>query len=162
MLWRITIGCLDERTRAFWEPHAPPIDMRLEALRWLHGCGWQTSVSCEPLLEPWNARELVAAVAGYVVETIWIGKARELDHRTAWCRTRMGDALTKAIENVEWWQDRESVVGIAQRLRCRLPIETWTKIRFKDSYAEELRKADWRIEAGRVRSDPTETGGQQP
>ena len=162
VLWRITIGCLDERTRQFWEPHAPTIDMRLEALRWLYREAWQTSVSCEPLLEPWNALGLVAAVAWHVTETIWVGKARELKARTAWCRTAMGEPLAEAIANLEGWQTPGAVLDVAETLRGRLPMETWAKIRFKDSYAEELRKADWRIEAGRVRSDPTETGGQQP
>ena len=157
VLWRITIGCLDERTRQFWEPHAPPIDMRLEALRWLHGCGWQTSVSCEPLLEPWDALELVAAVAGHVTETIWIGKARELDGRTAWCRKRMGEALAMAIEHLQDWQTPSAVLSIAEGLRGRLAAETWAKVRFKDSYAEDLRDCGWQIEAGVVLKVPGET-----
>ena len=155
--FRFSITCLTAGARKFWEPGAPALGERIEALKIVHTAGFRTSVSCEPLLEPWNARQLVAAVAGYVVETIWIGKARELDGRTAWCRKRMGEALAMAIEHLQDWQTPSAVLSIAEGLRGRLAAETWAKVRFKDSYAEDLRDCGWQIEAGVVLKVPGET-----
>jgi len=148
--WRLTIGCLDDRCRKFWEPHAPDIDMRLETLRWLYKAGWQTSVSCEPLLKPRRAVDLVMAIQPHVTETIWIGAARELRARTAWCRKALGERLEMAICNLELWQQPESIRNVAGALRIGLTPEAWAKIRFKDSYAEVLRGFGWQIENGQV------------
>ncbi len=150
VLWRLTIGCLDDRCRAFWEPNAPAIDMRLETLRWLARTGWQTSVSAEPLLEPRRAAELVATVAPHVTETIWIGAARELRARTAWCRNALTGDPDHAIANLEAWQTPPAIVRVAESVRSQVTAETWTKIRWKDSYAEALRRHGRNIENGRL------------
>lgn len=149
VLWRITIGCLDERLRAFWERHAPEIDMRLETLRWLHARGWQTSVSMEPLLEPWNAAAIVQRAMPFVTETIWIGKARELARRTAWCSQAMGEPLAEAIRGLEQWQMPDAVRQVAGDVLASLSEADRAKLRWKDSYAEDLRAGGWRIENGR-------------
>jgi len=180
VIWRLTIGCLDDRCRQFWEPGAPDIDMRLETLRWLFHNGWQTSVSCEPLLEPRRAAELVATVASFVTETIWIGSARELRARTAWCRSQTNPAYTpagmrvleNAIANIEVWQTPSAILRVAESIRKVLldwppgPGEAWRsvwqKLRWKDSYAHVLRQHGWKIEHGRlVASSQEPVAGQE-
>ena len=143
ILWRLTIGCLDDRTRMFWEPNAPPIDERLSALAHLHDRGWATSVSCEPLLEPWNARKLVGLLLPHVSETIWIGMARDLRARTAWCKGRA--FLAEAIETLEAWQTpRSAFYEVYEKL-----VEG-EAIRWKDSYAEALAGFGVTIEDGKA------------
>ena len=153
VLWRLTIGCLDERCRRFWEPGAPPIDMRLETLRRLVAGGWETSVSAEPLLQPTAARRLVEAVAPYVTETIWIGAARRLRERTAWVYESTLDsgyqwALMLAVRNLEAMQTPERIRGVYDEM-AGLPAVTRAKLRFKDSYAEALRQTGVRVEGGK-------------
>jgi adenosyl cobinamide kinase/adenosyl cobinamide phosphate guanylyltransferase len=150
VLWRVTIGCLEDRCRQFWEPHAPTIDMRLEVLRWLRKEGWQTSVSCEPLLEPRRAVALVTTVAPFVSETIWIGTCRELRARTAWCRQARAAYLETAIRNLEEWQTPAKILTVADDLCLGLPPAAWEKVRFKDSYSSVLIEAGRNIEDGKA------------
>lgn len=76
VLFRFTIGAMDSRILAWWEPGAPTFEERLMALEYAHAAGWATSVSMEPLLEVQEDRviALVEAVAPFVTESIWIGK----------------------------------------------------------------------------------------
>jgi len=146
--WRLTIGALDDRARAFWEPHAPPVEMRLEVLRWLYRTAWRTSVSAEPLLEPRRAVALVTTVAPHVTETVWIGTARDLARRTAWTKNApafryTAGRLAKAIANLEAWQTDGGILAIAQQLRDELGPDVWPKVRFKDSYTDILARYGW-------------------
>lgn len=89
ILWRFTIGAARNDILAFWEPNAPTYEDRIHSLMWAHYDGWQTSVSMEPLLEwEWYAvQRQVEAMAPYVTDAIWIGKA---NHLRARCRVNLG------------------------------------------------------------------------
>ena len=156
--WRLSIGCLNETFRAWWEPGAPSIEMRIEVLRGLARDGWQTSVSCEPLLEPWKAVELVDAVCSHVTETIWIGACRELKARTAWCRAAFDAERFRLIrataEHLTRWQTPGVIRTVARKLWRELDEDVKERLRLKDSYAGPLREGGWRIDGGRVIQSP--------
>lgn len=145
---RCSITCLHERERRFWEPGAPDIAERMDALRWLYNAGMQTSVSIEPCLQPEFVTVLVAAVQPYVTRTIWIGHANKLRHRTAWiasarasmmalagldsCPLPTAAELDEAIAEIEDQQDHATTMDVYLRLRDN------PKIRWKDSYQEAI------------------------
>ena len=72
MLFRFTIGSADSNILKFWEPNAPDFDERLEALQYAYNAGYQTSVSCEPMLDD-KIDQVVGQALPYVTETIWLG-----------------------------------------------------------------------------------------
>jgi DNA repair photolyase len=83
ILFRFTIGSMNEETLAFWEPGAPSFAERFSALKHAHKEGFTTSVSMEPLLElhedavVWTVDNL----AEHVDDAVWIGKANRLVER---------------------------------------------------------------------------------
>ena len=130
--FRFTIGMLDDAIRWFWEPDAPAVGERLKALRLAHGYGFRTSVSCEPLLEPERAAELVATVEANVTDTVWIGAANHLRRRTAWVQNAAALGLEREIRRLEAWQRPEIMQRVWEALRDH------PKVRWKDSYREAL------------------------
>ena len=146
---RISIGALDERLRAFWEPGAPPFAERVAILKQFHAAGVPTSVSCEPLLDPPAARQLVEWVQPYVSGTIWIGMANKLRFRTAWMfdpDLMTGESLLqdlrREIERLEAWQTPEKVRQVYESVKDN------PKIRWKDSYRVALAKQGIKVEQG--------------
>jgi len=83
VLFRFTIGAMDNEVLKFWEPNAPSYEERLYSLMWCFKHGWQTSVSMEPLLEvDWDAVVWqVEALRPYATDAIWIGKMNKPGHR---------------------------------------------------------------------------------
>lgn len=79
ILFRFTIGSLDKKLCAFWEPGAPPPAERLAALEHAWRCGFSTSISIEPMLDTVEATlKLVAQTDPHVTDTIWIGKMQRI------------------------------------------------------------------------------------
>lgn len=79
ILFRFTIGSLDPKLSAFWEPYAPMPEERINALRHAHANGFATSVSVEPMLGSVdNTIKLVARLEPYVTDTLWLGKMQRI------------------------------------------------------------------------------------
>lgn len=76
MVIRATITSADPDTLSYWEPHAPPFQDRLSALKHLYENGFQTSVLIEPLLDP-DPYTIVSAVTPFVNHSIWIGRMNQ-------------------------------------------------------------------------------------
>jgi hypothetical protein len=148
---RCTITCLDERERRFWEPGAPKIVERIEALRLAYNRGLLTSVSIEPCLQPDRVARLVEIVTPYVRGTIWIGKCNDLRRRTAWRREELAvrcierhdgtmpvgafadpDKFDEMLAALEAQQTDAAVMDVYRRLKDN------PKVRWKDSYAEVI------------------------
>jgi DNA repair photolyase len=77
ILFRFTIGSADSTVLKFWEQNAPDFNERLESLKYAFNAGYQTSVSCEPMLDD-KIDQVITAVLPYVTETIWLGKPNQL------------------------------------------------------------------------------------
>jgi DNA repair photolyase len=73
ILFRFTIGAMDDNILAFWEPNAPTYNDRKEALRYAFEKGFRTSISIEPMLDPEKVTYLVNDLAPFVNHSIWIG-----------------------------------------------------------------------------------------
>ncbi|MDD2851586.1 MAG: hypothetical protein PHY09_06740 [Desulfuromonadaceae bacterium] len=82
ILFRFTIGSLNEDVCKFWEPGAPNPQARIAALKHAFDAGYQTSVSAEPMLEGYReAITLYDTLEPYVTDTIWFGKMDDIDDR---------------------------------------------------------------------------------
>lgn len=71
ILLRFTMGTSSDKL-ALWEPGAPNFNERLKALMVAHMSGFQTSVSCEPMLDT-DMSILIEAVRPYVTDCVWLG-----------------------------------------------------------------------------------------
>ena len=80
--FRFSIGSADDRILRFWEPGAPSFAQRVEALRLAFNASFETSVSCEPMLDR-QIGVVIQAVRPYVTDTIWLGRANKLLHAVA-------------------------------------------------------------------------------
>lgn len=80
IMFRFTIGSMDDEVLGFWEPGAPRFAERFACLRNAHHFGYQTSVSCEPYLDPYIL-ELYKKVKPYITDSFWIGKLRDFNNR---------------------------------------------------------------------------------
>ena len=124
IMFRFTIGTVDDAVAAHWEPHAPLPQERIAALRLAHENGFRTSVSAEPLL---GGTETAIAVLGsvrpYVTDTVWIGKMNHIRRRVD---LSSGKNLA-AAELIESAQTDEEV------LRMVAALDGDPMVRWKDS-----------------------------
>jgi DNA repair photolyase len=80
--FRFTIGSADDAVLRAWEPGAPAFPERLAALRYAFKAGFQTSISCEPMLDD-DIDAVIRKVKPFVTDSIWLGKATRLIANTA-------------------------------------------------------------------------------
>ena len=73
ILFRFTIGAMDDRILQFWEPNAPSYQERKESLQYAFDLGFRTSVSMEPMLDTPNIEALINDVLPFITEDIWLG-----------------------------------------------------------------------------------------
>lgn len=81
ILFRFTIGAMDDRILSFWEPGAPPFAERFASLQRAYNAGFQTSVSVEPMLDSVFIVSLFRTLAPFVTDCIWIGKMNKVETR---------------------------------------------------------------------------------
>ncbi len=128
ILFRFSIGAIDDDILNYWEPGAPSFDERFQCLAHAYHEGFATSVSCEPLLEHPGAETMVEVFAPYVTETIWFGKMNHIRKRVA------PGTCEHAIAAIEAGQTDEAVLSLYESLKDE------PKVRWKDSYTEVLRR----------------------
>lgn len=106
ILFRFTIGSINDDILSFWEPGAPTFEERFESLRIAYNAGFETSVSMEPLLDntPEETLILVNALKPYVTNSIWIGKMNRPEERL--------DTITPFIEEYLSNQDDANILVI--------------------------------------------------
>lgn len=131
ILFRFTIGSLDEKLLSFWEPGAPKAVERIQALRHARDQGFSTSVSIEPMIGDVDATiQLVASVERFVTETIWIGKMNRIPQ--------------KLNSNVAGFEEACRLIKSQQRdeeiLRLVHHFEGHRKVRWKDSIRKVISK----------------------
>lgn len=131
VLWRFTIGTLDERVSRFWEPGAPCPAERIKCLKFAAEKGWQTSVSAEPLLGGHNAiAHLLPAVDPYITDTIWIGRMNRIRRRVDMTSL----PVYTAVRDIEHLQRDSQVIKIYEEFKDN------PKIRWKDSFKTVIDK----------------------
>lgn len=80
IVFRFTIGSMNNNTLKFWEPGAPDFEERLKSLEYAYNKGFTTSVSCEPYLDE-HIAGMVLRLYPYISDTIWIGKMNRINQR---------------------------------------------------------------------------------
>jgi DNA repair photolyase len=107
ILFRFTIGSYNNDILKFWEPNAPSLNERMKSLKYAFNCGYNTSVSCEPMMDN-RVDKVIDAVKPYVTETIWLGKVKSLWPRLK-RNTDMNDELVKRAKQLEQWQSDANI-----------------------------------------------------
>lgn len=75
IIFRFTIGGLDEKAMRLWEPGASALPERLWCLKYAFEQGFRTSISSEPMLVSCEeAEKFYYSVEPLVTEDIWFGK----------------------------------------------------------------------------------------
>lgn len=92
--FRFTIGSADDAVLKAWEPNAPQFSERLASLRHAFKAGFQTSVSCEPMLDA-DIDSVVKAARPFVTDSIWLGRANRLRQIVA--INRPGDSVARRM-----------------------------------------------------------------
>lgn len=131
LLFRFTIGSINQQVCQFWEPGAPSPAERIAALQYAFLHCFRTSVSLEPMLEgAMGAAEVFRAVEPYVSETIWIGKMNSPRKRVD---VTVPDNLA-AVELIEAVQCDEEIMTIYNALKHD------NKVEWKDSILQVVNR----------------------
>lgn len=118
ILFRFTIGSLDNEILSIWEPNAPGYDERKEALKYAFDKGYQTSVSVEPMLDSEHIIELVKDLLPFVTDALWIGM---MNHTRS---IRVGnETVAKELERVLEGQSDEKILAIYDKLKSNPKIK---------------------------------------
>lgn len=135
LMFRFTIGSLDDYVLRFWEPNAPAFGERKQCLMYAWSRKYQTSVSCEPFLDC-EVDKIVALfeqLKPYVTISFWIGKLRHFTKRVV-LEGATDDDRGRLVEPLKAAQYDEFILGLCQRLN-REPLILW-----KDSIREVIEK----------------------
>ena len=81
IVFRFTVGAIDNSILSFWEPGAPSYEKRKESLMVAYNLGFSTSLSLEPILDTANIDSLIDDLIPYVTGSIWIGKMNRIRHQ---------------------------------------------------------------------------------
>ena len=128
ILFRFTIGALDNRILSYWEPGAPLFGERFDCLQYAYNSGFDTSVSCEPMLDSYGVVQLFDVLCPYVTDGIWIGKMNNVRQRV-----NIKDAETeKEVKLIEAGQTEKRIFEIYEILKDD------PKVRWKESFKEVL------------------------
>ena len=126
ILFRFTIGAIDDGILGYWEPGAPTYLERRQALRLAHRAGYATSVSAEPLLQADRVEELLADLQPYITDTFWVGTMRDARQRAT------AGTSDEALNLIEAGQTHDAICRVHATLRDH-PLVRW-----KDSYRAVL------------------------
>lgn len=123
--FRFTIGTLNEHVRKFWEPNAPTMEERVDALNCAYTGGFRTSVSMEPVLTKYPD-EVINAIQSMVTETIWIGCMNHMSKKDFTCDT------------IDWYERIQEINSYNNMKRIYEQLKDNPKIRWKDSVRDLL------------------------
>jgi len=129
VLFRFSIGSLDERLAALWEPGAPSMAERLQCLCLAKAQVYDTSDSMEPLLAGADdANATFNKLETQVTEKIWIGKMNQVNRRV---HQTTPEILSACRRIHELQSDREI-------LRLVRTLDGHPKVEWKDSIQQVI------------------------
>ena len=133
ILFRFTIGSYDNNVLKFWEPNAPDLKERMKSLMYAFNSGYETSVSCEPMMDN-RVDKVIKAVKPYVTETIWLGKVNQM-----WSRLKRNTKMTKKLRSkakqLDQWQSDPNILKLYNKYKND-PMIKW-----KDSIQKVVAKS---------------------
>lgn len=138
LIFRFTIGSSKTDILKFWEPGAPSFEERVNCLEYAYARGFQTSVSCEPLLDN-EPEKLVDLLLPYVTESIWLGKANYLCRRLKINGESDQETLEKAKELNDWQGNDERILTLVEKYNNNPKIE-WKESIKKVILSKEMDK----------------------
>lgn len=115
ILFRFTIGSNSSKTLRFWEPNAPDYKERKQALIYAFEAGYQTSISCEPMLDNKIDKE-INDLMPYVTDAIWLGKMNFAIRRLR-TNGQLNDETRVAAEQLLEWQSDEAIKKLYNRYK---------------------------------------------
>ena len=125
ILFRFTIGSKNSNTLKFWEPNAPDYNERKQALIYACEAGYQTSISCEPMLDS-KIDKVIDDLSQYVTDAIWLGKMNFAIRRLR-TNGQLNDETRAAAEQLLEWQSDEAIKKLYNRYKDN------PKIKWKES-----------------------------
>jgi DNA repair photolyase len=125
IVFRFSIGSASSDVLKFWEPGAPAFKQRVSCLKTAFLRDFETSVSCEPMLDD-RVDRVVEAVHPFVTDSIWLGKVNRL--RSILPQNCPGDAeAVRRGEALMAAQNDDAIRALYARYRHD------SKIKWKDS-----------------------------
>lgn len=106
ILFRFTVGSSDNATLKFWEPGAPSFEERVASLKYAFEKGFDTSISCEPMLDN-NIGDVINTVRPFVTHSIWLGKMSKMKQRLEMNTPITNELKEKANQLYAWQSDNE-------------------------------------------------------
>jgi DNA repair photolyase len=131
ILFRFTIGAMDDDILSFWEPNAPKYHERKACLKYALNKGFRTSVSMEPMLDSLNIEAVVNDLSPFVSKDIWLGTMNHL----GWIKKGADERLLSELKIVEAGQTPEKLLEIDKI------YENNPKIKWKTEAHKEIEKA---------------------
>ena len=130
ILFRFTIGSVNNAVLKFFEPGAPAFEERFDSLRYAFREDYATSVSIEPYLDPW-VTDTFNILKDYVTETIWIGKLNGWEKRM--------DLTGASHGEITLYHDRLKAAQCDAFVKATYNcLKKEKKVRWKDSIREVL------------------------
>jgi hypothetical protein len=95
IVFRFTIGAVDDQILNFWEPKAPSYEERKAALKYAFDAGFQTSVSAEPMLDAGNIDLLIADLMPFITDSFWIGEMNHVGRFSKYAGPQIRDEVNR-------------------------------------------------------------------
>ena len=128
IMFRFTIGAMDDAILRYWDRNAPLFEDRLDSLKYAFRKGFRTSVSIEPMLDSDHVVALFRRLKPFVTNSIWVGKMNEVRRRVR----IVTPEDEQMVQRIEAGQTDERVQSIFADLRHE-PLARW-----KDSFRKVL------------------------
>jgi len=113
IMFRFTIGAMNNAILRFWEPGAPSFKERLDSLTYAFCSGYKTSVSIEPMLDSDNVLDLILTVEPFVTDSIWLGMMNHIGKNIV----SDSAAMEAAVRRIENGQTKERIMVLYEVLR---------------------------------------------
>jgi DNA repair photolyase len=141
ILFRFTIGAMNDDILEFWDTNAPRYNERKESLIYAFQNGFPTSVSMEPLLDSENVVATVSDLVDYVTDSIWIGKMNYTGALRNKAKKNDDKAMQERVAAIEAGQTDDRINAVFTEFQEHPDL--LKKIKWKDSYREviEIEKA---------------------
>lgn len=115
ILFRFTIGSANDEILKFWEPGAPSFDERIASLKYAYDTGYQTSISCEPMLDN-KIGEVISAVKPYVTHSIWLGTMNNMEWRLP-TNSELTQELKDKANQLYAWQSDDNIKALYDKFK---------------------------------------------
>lgn len=101
IVFRFTIGSINDDVLKFWEPNAPNYQERVKSLMYAFQKGFETSISAEPKLDC-DISLMIKFLLPGVTDTIWIGNLNFMNQRVDFSNWKSEDyKYKKMVEDAQ-------------------------------------------------------------